>query len=77
MQSWPPKFVSRILCCVALVCNSYIFFQNIPLREIFWCKILIIIIIISFFTLGSIYSTYACGDEQITETNNSNQTEQG
>ena len=26
------------------------------------------------FTLGSIYSTYASGAEQMTETNNSNQT---
>ena len=32
----------------------------------------IIIIIIPLFTLGSIYSTYASGAEQITETNNSN-----
>ena len=32
----------------------------------------IIIIIISLFTLASIYSTYASGAEQITEANNSN-----
>ena len=32
------------------------------------------IIILSLFTLGSIYSTYASGVEQMTETNNSNQT---
>ena len=31
-------------------------------------------IIISLVTLGSIYSTYASGAEQMTETNNSNQT---
>ena len=31
-------------------------------------------IIISLFTLGSIYSTYDSGAEQMTETNNSNQT---
>ena len=31
-------------------------------------------IIISLFTLGSIYSTYASWAEQMTETNNSNQT---
>jgi len=34
--------------------------------------IIIIIIIIPVFTLGSIYSTYASGVKQITETNNSN-----
>ena len=33
-----------------------------------------IIIIIPLFILGSIYSTYAIGAEQIIETNNSNQT---
>ena len=32
--------------------------------------IIIIIIIIPLFTLGSIYSTYASGAEQMTETNN-------
>ena len=32
------------------------------------------IIILSLFTLGSVYSTYASGVEQMTETNNSNQT---
>ena len=36
--------------------------------------IIIIIIKIPVFTLGSIYSTYASGAEQMTETNNSNQT---
>ena len=30
---WPQKFVSRILCCVALVYNSY-FFQNSYFTEI-------------------------------------------
>ena len=30
----PPKFVSKILCCVALVYNSCIFFQNSRFTEI-------------------------------------------
>ena len=34
---------------------------------------IIIIIIIPVFTFGSIYSTYASGAEQMTETNDSNQ----
>ena len=39
--------------------------------------IMIIIIIIPLFTLGSIYSTNASGAEQMPEINNSNQTKQG
>ena len=35
---------------------------------------IIIIIIIPLFTLGSIYSTYTIGAQQMIETNNSNQT---
>ena len=39
--------------------------------------LIIIIIIIPLFTLGSIYSTNASGAEQMPGTNNSNQTKQG
>ena len=39
---------------------------------IFIIIIIIIIIIIPLFTLGSVYSTYASGAEQMTETNNQN-----
>ena len=42
-----------------------------------WTGLIIIILIIPLFTLGSIYSTSASGAEQMPETNNSNWTQQG
>lgn len=39
--------------------------------------LLIVVIVISLFTLGSIYITHASGAEQMSETNNWNQTKWG
>ena len=39
--------------------------------------LVIVVIVISLFTLGSIYSTHASGAEQMSETNNWNQTKWG
>ena len=39
--------------------------------------LVIVVIVISLFTLGSIYSTHASGAEQMTETNNWHETKSG
>ena len=49
---------------------GHVFSANVSIIIIVIIIIIIIIITISLFTIGSIYSTYASGVEQMTETNN-------